>query len=151
MVGSAILAVALASMAVKGAVAAVLEGEILLAVTVFFVLGAPLIFLGCIALAAVYVTWREQNDPDAFFEDQDGMIEFWLSATFAVIVARFVGGSALPRSVLRIMAFSYLVTSLLSVSRYGLAAGRSGVYREQVLSMGLEPSSLPTGGFWAMG
>jgi hypothetical protein len=67
--GSVILAVGLASMAVNAAVTAVLEGQILLAVSVFFVLGAPLIFLGCIGLAAVYVMWREQNDPDAFFEE----------------------------------------------------------------------------------
>ena len=38
-----------------------------------------------------------------FVRDMDSMVEFWLSGTFAVIIARFVAGDALSRRTLWLM------------------------------------------------
>jgi hypothetical protein len=77
------------------------------------------------------------------FRDMDHMVEFWLSATFAVIVARFVAGDTLSRGVIRIIAFLYLAATSLSITRYGLVAGRTGSYKDQLVAMGLEPFYQP--------
>lgn len=50
--------------------------------------------------------------------DMHGMIEFWVSATFAVIVARFVAGDRLSRRVLWVMAALYAMATLLSFTRF---------------------------------
>jgi hypothetical protein len=47
----------------------------------------------------------------------DSQVEFWLTVTFATIVASFVGSSALTKTMRRIATVLYLVASVLFVSR----------------------------------
>ena len=84
------------------------------------------------------------------FRDMDHMIEFWLSATFAVVVARFVGRGVLNRSLLRTVALLYLIAALLSFSRYGLVAGRLNDYSARLVEEGMTPISQIPAFAWAM-
>ncbi len=59
--------------------------------------------------------------------DMHSMIEFWVSATFAVIVARFVAVDRLGRRVLWVMAVLYVMATLLSFTRYSLLINRVGI------------------------
>lgn len=72
------------------------------------------------------------------FRDMDHMVEFWLSATFAVIVARHAASESLSDGVLWVIAFLYLAATAFSVTRYRLAAGRGEEYRERLTSLGFE-------------
>lgn len=47
----------------------------------------------------------------------DSQVEFWLTVTFATIVASFVGNSALTKTMRRIATVLYLVASVVFVSR----------------------------------
>ena len=75
------------------------------------------------------------------------MVEFWLSGTFAVIVARFVAGHRLSRRVVSIMTLLYLMAVAFSLSRVVLVGARSFEYRARLLSMGFEEFYTPQLGF----
>ena len=75
--------------------------------------------------------------------DMDHMIEFWLQGTFAVIVARFVGGQSLSRAFVRLIAILYLAATIMAFTRYGLASSRVGDYGELLVSQGYAPFSEP--------
>jgi len=47
----------------------------------------------------------------------DSQLEFWLTVTFATIVASFVGKSALTKTMRRIITGLYLIASVVFVSR----------------------------------
>ncbi len=47
----------------------------------------------------------------------DSQVEFWLTVTFATIVASFVGSNALTKAMRRIATVLYLVASVVFVSR----------------------------------
>lgn len=75
--------------------------------------------------------------------DMHGMIEFWVSATFAVIVARFVAVDRLSRRVLWVMAVLYAMATLLSFTRYMLLVNRVGIYQAELARLGLAPFEQP--------
>ena len=71
--------------------------------------------------------------------DMHGMIEFWVSATFAVIVARFVAGERLTRRVLQAMTVLYVMATLLSFTRYVLLLNRVTIYQAELVGAGMDP------------
>jgi ammonia channel protein AmtB len=75
--------------------------------------------------------------------DMHAMIEFWVSATFAVIVARFVAGDRLNRAALRAVAVLYFMATLLSFTRYNLLAWRMREYRNDLIEAGMRPFAQP--------
>ena len=81
------------------------------------------------------------------FRDGDHMVEFWLSGTFAVIVARFVAGHRLSRRVVSIMTLLYLLAATYTLSRIFLVGARSFEYRARLVSMGFEEFYTPQLGF----
>ncbi len=46
------------------------------------------------------------------FRDMDSMVEFWITATFAIVVAVFVGRRHLSTRMLGVLMAVYLVASL---------------------------------------
>ena len=76
------------------------------------------------------------------FGEMDGQIEFWMQATFAVVVAVFFAGDRLSRGIRRVVAFLYLVASLLAALRWTLFLRRSLAYREEMIASGF--SDIPT-------
>ena len=81
------------------------------------------------------------------FRDGDHMVDFWLSGTFAVIVARFIAGHRLSRRVVSIMTLLYLMSVAYTLSRFVLVATRSFEYRARLVSMGFEEFYTPQSGF----
>ncbi len=82
--------------------------------------------------------------------DMHGMVEFWVSATFAVLVARFVAGERLTRGVLRVMAVLYVMATLLSFTRYFLLANRVRICQDELVRAGMSPFEQPQPLFGAM-
>ena len=72
------------------------------------------------------------------FRDMRGMTEFWLSGTFAVIVARFIAGDTLSRRTIWVMALLYLAVTGLSLSQITTVFLRNLDYQSQLTSMGLD-------------
>ncbi len=81
------------------------------------------------------------------FRDGDHIVDFWLSGTFAVIVARFIAGHRLSRRVVSIMTLLYLMSVAYTLSRFVLVATRSFEYRARLVSMGFEEFYTPQLGF----
>jgi hypothetical protein len=77
------------------------------------------------------------------YRDQLGMIQFWVSVTFAVIVARFVAGAYLRPGVLKTILVLYLMATGLSVARYSLLAARIAAYLAELETRGLSPVAQP--------
>jgi hypothetical protein len=77
------------------------------------------------------------------YRDQLGMIQFWVSVTFAVIVARFVAGTYLRPGVLKTILVLYLMATGLSVARYALLAARIGAYLAELETKGFSPLPAP--------
>ena len=71
--------------------------------------------------------------------DMHGMMEFWVSATFAVIVARFVAGERLTHRVLWAMTVLYVMATLLSFTRYVLLLNRATIYQAELVRAGMSP------------
>jgi hypothetical protein len=70
------------------------------------------------------------------FRDMDSMIEFWIQATFAVVVAVFVAGNRLSRWMRRVIATLYLLASLIAALRWNVLGYRASLYRERLLEGG---------------
>lgn len=70
------------------------------------------------------------------FRDMDGMIELWITATFALVVAVFVGRRHLSSRILTVMASIYLVASLQWVIRWVVLLRRSLHYRDELVRLG---------------
>ena len=78
------------------------------------------------------------------------MVDFWLSVTFAVILARFFGSAVLSRRVLRIITGLYLLATALTVTRYLALLLRALDYEDRLIAGGFDPfywprTSLPVG------
>jgi len=76
------------------------------------------------------------------FRDMDGHIQFWMQATFAVVVAVFFAGDRLSRGIRRGVASLYLVASALAAVRWILTLRRILSYRAQMVDDGF--SDIPT-------
>jgi hypothetical protein len=70
------------------------------------------------------------------FRDMDRLFEFWLTCTFAVIVARFVAGNRLSRPLLWLVAIAYLATAVRWAARWVILGERAMVYRERLVESG---------------
>ena len=70
------------------------------------------------------------------FRDMDGQIEFWMQATFAVVVAAFFAGDRLSRGIRRAVAALYLIASLLAALRWTLFLRRTLSYRDEMIAAG---------------
>ena len=68
-------------------------------------------------------------------ETQDRFFEFWISATFAVIIACHLGSRTLTRGYSAIMAMMYTAFSVNMISRWLLAQGAVTRYRAEMLTI----------------
>lgn len=82
--------------------------------------------------------------------DMHGKIEFWVSATLAVIAAPFVAGDRLGRRVLSVMAALYVMATMLSFTRYSLLSNRVRIYQSDLVRLGLAPFEQPQPLFGSM-
>lgn len=78
--------------------------------------------------------------------DMDSMIEFWMQATFAVVVAVFVAGDRLSRWIRGMIVGLYLIASLQAAVRWVLFVRRTDDYRERMAAQGF--ADMPTD--WAL-
>lgn len=67
------------------------------------------------------------------------LFNFWLLCGFGLVVARFVGGGRLRRSVLRVMVSLFLVLTVVMLARLTLNSSRELYYREALVSGGYDP------------
>ena len=68
-------------------------------------------------------------------ETQDRFFEFWISATFAVIIACHLGSRTLTQGYSAMVAVMYTAFSVNMVSRWLLAQGAVTQYRGQMLTI----------------
>ena len=68
-------------------------------------------------------------------ETQDRFFEFWISATFAVIIACHLGSRTLTQGYNAMVAVMYTAFSVNMVSRWLLAQGAVTQYRGQMLTI----------------
>ena len=68
-------------------------------------------------------------------ETQDRFFEFWISATFAVIIACHLGSRTLTRGYSAMVAVMYTAFSVNMVSRWLLAQGAVTRYRSEMLTI----------------
>lgn len=76
------------------------------------------------------------------FQEMDVQIQFWMQATFAVVVAVFFAGERLSRGIRRVVASLYLVASLMAALRWALTLRRVLAYRAEMEASGF--SDIPT-------
>jgi hypothetical protein len=63
--------------------------------------------------------------------------EFWLTVTFAVIVASFVAGRRLNRNLRIFVAFLYMLAVTVFVSRWYYAANEAGMIKAALIEAGV--------------
>ena len=66
---------------------------------------------------------------------QDRFFEFWISATFAVIIACHLGSRTLTQGFSALMALLYTAFSINMLSRWLLAQGAVVRYRDEMLAL----------------
>ena len=66
---------------------------------------------------------------------QDQFFEFWISATFAVIIACHLGSRTLTQGFSALMALLYTAFSINMLSRWLLAQGAVVRYRDEMLAL----------------
>ena len=76
------------------------------------------------------------------FRDMDSMMEFWISATFAVVVAVFVAREHLSRAMLMMILGLYVAASVMFALRWVVFLRRTFHYREELIK--LTGSDIPT-------
>ena len=76
------------------------------------------------------------------FRDMDAQIEFWMQATFAVVVAVYFAGHRLSLGFRRFIAVIYLAASIQAALRWALLLSRSITYRKQMEAQGF--TDIPT-------
>ena len=76
------------------------------------------------------------------FRDMDAQIEFWMQATFAVVVAVYFAGHRLSVGLRRFIAVMYLAASIQAALRWVLFLRRSIDHREALVALGV--SDIPT-------
>ncbi|MEE4245342.1 MAG: hypothetical protein V2I33_08010 [Kangiellaceae bacterium] len=67
------------------------------------------------------------------FRDMDSMIEFWITATFAVVVAVFAANEYLSTKMTKVILALYITASILFALRWALFLYRTLHYREVML------------------
>ena len=66
----------------------------------------------------------------------DRNFEFWISASFAVILAFHFSGARLTTLMYRLITFLYLSATVLFMSRWSVAAMQYAAFRQQLIDMG---------------
>jgi hypothetical protein len=82
------------------------------------------------------------------FRDMDAQIEFWMQATFAVVVAVYFAGHRLSLGFRRFLSVIYLAASLQSALRWVLYLRRVLAHRQEMVDLGY--SDIPTT-WWLVG
>ncbi len=82
------------------------------------------------------------------FRDMDAQIEFWMQATFAVVVAVYFAGHRLSLGFRRFIALIYLAASVQAALRWALFLRRVLAHGEQMAALGY--SDIPTT-WWMVG
>ena len=75
-------------------------------------------------------------------QDIDTQFQFWISITFAVLVATFVAGHRLSRGGRAVIAALYLCGAALLLSRYFSALSHLGIVLGLYEQYGVEPPSV---------
>lgn len=75
-------------------------------------------------------------------ETSGGMIEFWVSVSFAVVVASFFISKQVNVKIFQIMRFLYLLSSLFMASIYIGSAIRASYYFNHLVSLGVDVSHI---------
>lgn len=73
-------------------------------------------------------------------EGYTGYLEFWVSISFAVVVASFFTSKQLNRKVIGLMIFLYILSSLFLASLYIATAVKSDHYYQKMFSAGFNLS-----------
>ena len=73
-------------------------------------------------------------------EAYGGVLEFWISISFAVVVASFLTSDKLNRKVIRLMTFLYILSSMFLASLYISTAVRTNHYYQLLVSSGFDTS-----------
>jgi hypothetical protein len=73
-------------------------------------------------------------------EGYGGVLEFWVSISFAVVVASFFTSKQLNRNVIGLMTFLYMLSSLFLASLYIATALKSSHYYQIMSSAGFDVS-----------
>ena len=82
------------------------------------------------------------------FRDMDAQIEFWMQATFAVVVAVYFAGHRLSLGLRRFLSVLYLAASAQSALRWVLYLRRVLAHRQTMADLGY--SDIPTT-WWLVG
>jgi len=77
-------------------------------------------------------------------ENADRVFEFWMSASFAVIIATFVGSNHLDFKIRSAISFLYLIFATTSTNRLVVASSKIEELRESLIQQGETFSSLST-------
>ena len=72
----------------------------------------------------------------AALEATDRAIEFWLSASFAIVVATFLASDRLNRTMYIFITVGYLLASGNMLARYWIHASRYMQWRDMLISLG---------------
>ncbi len=70
------------------------------------------------------------------FRDMDSMVEFWITATLAIVAAVFLGRRHLSPRMLGVLAAIYLVVSVQWTLRWILLLRRTMHYRDELVRLG---------------
>ena len=73
----------------------------------------------------------------------DSILQIWLTVTFAVIVASFLAGSRISRSMYFLISGLYGLAALVLVTRFVSAAYQIYYYRDLLVANGFEPWPVP--------
>ena len=73
-----------------------------------------------------------------------GVLEFWVSISFAVVIASFFASTQLNQKVVRLMTFLYILSSMFLASLYIGSAVRSNHYYQEMVSAGFDVSHFAT-------
>ena len=72
-------------------------------------------------------------------ETQDRFFEFWITATFAVVIACHLGAKTLTKGFSAMISLLYLAFSANMIARWYLAGGAVGGFRDAMISDMVHP------------
>ena len=72
-------------------------------------------------------------------ETQDRFFEFWITATFAVVIACHLGSKTLTKGFSTMISLLYLAFSANMIARWYLAGGAVGGFRDAMIGDMLQP------------
>jgi len=73
----------------------------------------------------------------------DSILQIWMTATFAVIVATYIAGSRVGRVVYRLVSSLYALYAVVLITRYSSSAFQIFHYRNILIERDFEPWPVP--------